>query len=45
MDIAPCPTANLVLGNLNQKPIEEIMKNSGQKFQVQLYCISEYLKL
>lgn len=32
MDIAPCPTANLVLGNLNQKPIEEIMQNSGQKF-------------
>lgn len=32
VDIAPCPTANLVLGNLNQKSIKEIMKNGGQKF-------------
>lgn len=30
MDVKPCPTNNLVLGNLQEQPIEEIMINSGK---------------
>ena len=31
MDIAPCPTNNLVLGNLQKQSIEDIMTSGGNK--------------
>lgn len=42
MDIAPCPTNTLVLGNIKDQSIEDIMVKSGNKFRNLLAPCDEF---